>query len=682
MRNMKKLAIFAIIFLGSLLFSNTSWAKPLTMDEALDAVCRVSTNSARGSGTVFAEDEEKYYVLTNGHVVGKSSRGHLEFFQEGYKSAMIPFKTEYSTYEEGTALDLAVLSVKKKYFGRYPPRVIPLAPKGTVIKPNDLIMGGGCPSAQWACYWKSRVRSNTGAVISFNAAPIGGQSGSGVLILVKDDKGELHSRIGILLAWRVGDGAWSDDGPDDYGAGLSLKQIYEIMDGNGRGYPIETSYNLGYENEKIKKNTKSAEERLNAICPHCKTKIKDNVVIPHNGRLRRTDDGHFMFCPKLKFPDGGVADTAQYYGGIKVGELYEDNGIFPWCPWNHPRPPQPQPPNPGGPNPGGPNPPDGGGGFNPWPGRPDPGPNPPVDPPVDFEKERQEYLDKISQLQEKLTNLESLSETLKAELSGVSGNLSSANNEISGLKDLLGAVEGQKQSLNSRIEQLLVFVKDKDQIINQLKDNSAHYLDEPTGGNGNAVENVGFALGGASLGALALKYGVPLILGRIGRRRRKNGKNVDENQDEGYDNNAEDHIKEDSSTERSNVQKHVHEHEHIHKHKHANDYIVPLDQLPEGKTTNEIDCMTGEDHSSGLNPGFVPYGMPVAEPHYQQPVAAHGLPPQFLHVPFGTRKTVTSEQIMTVFGELVNEYRNDQTMTMAQIDTLLRHRLKERYNIE
>ena len=59
MRNMKKLAIFAIIFLGSLLFSNTSWAKPLTMDEALDAVCRVSTNSARGSGTVFAEDEEK-----------------------------------------------------------------------------------------------------------------------------------------------------------------------------------------------------------------------------------------------------------------------------------------------------------------------------------------------------------------------------------------------------------------------------------------------------------------------------------------------------------------------------------------------------------------------------------------------------------------------------------------------
>ena len=80
-----------------------------------------------------------------------------------------------------------------------------------------------------------------------------------------------------------------------------------------------------------------------------------------------------------------------------------------------------------------------------------------------------------------------MSETLKAELSGTTGNLSSANNEISGLKDLLGAVEGQKHSLNSRIEQLLVFVKDKDQIINQLKDNSVHYLDGATGGNGRVI---------------------------------------------------------------------------------------------------------------------------------------------------------------------------------------------------
>ena len=92
-----------------------------------------------------------------------------------------------------------------------------------------------------------------------------------------------------------------------------------------------------------------------------------------------------------------------------------------------------------------------------------------------------------------------------------------------------------------------------------------------------------------------------------------------------------------------------------------------------------MDCPTGD---RGLNPGFVPYGFPVGQPYHQQPVAMQGLPPQFLNVPFSTRKKASAEQIMTVFGELINEYQDDQTMTMNQIDTLLRHRLKEKFNIE
>ena len=38
--------------------------------------------------------------------------------------------------------------------------------------------------------------------------------------------------------------------------------------------------------------------------------------------------------------------------------------------------------------------------------------------------------------------------------------------------------------------------------------------------------------------------------------------------------------------------------------------------------------------------------------------------------------------VMTAFGELTNEYQNDQTMTMNQLDTLIRQRLKEKFNIE
>ena len=659
---MNKFLCSVILFLGLSLSSSLAYAQPLTIDEALDAVCRVNTSSGRGSGTVFQEDKENYYVMTNGHVVGRSRRGHLEFFQDGYKSAMLPFKTEYVAYEEGTALDLAVLSVKKKYFGRYPPRVIPLAPKGTQFGPNDLVMAGGCPSAQWACAWKGRVIKNSGAVISFNAAPIGGQSGSGVLILIKDDKGELHTRIGFLLAWRVGDGAWTDDGPNDYGAGLSLKQIYSIMEGNGRGHPIETSHNLVYEKEKPK-NTKSAEERLNRVCPHCKHKIKDHVVIPHEGGLRRTDNGEFMFCPELKFQDGGIADTAKYYGGIRVGELYEGNGLFPWCPWNRCPPPNPNPPNPN------PNPPDGGGGFDSWPGRPDPGGpvDPPVDPPVDFDKERQEYLDKITELQEKLTNLEALSESLKAELSGVSGNLANSNNEINGLKELLGRVEGQKGLLASRIEELMGIVQNKDSQISDLAENGVHYLDGATGGNGNTVENVSFTLGGMSLGMLALKYGVPFLLNR--RRKRKRKKEDDESDDNGYDIDRE--LPSDDGCDDC-VQRHVHEHQHygipdcgpVRPPEHKDEYVMDRRDLPKGRSVDEIPN------------DFLPYGFKA------DTVSSPGLAPQLPHVPFGSRKSIGPEQIMTTLGELVNEYGDDHTMTAFQIDTLLRQRLKKKYNIE
>jgi hypothetical protein len=662
---MKKLIQAVVVLAIMTLFPALGFAKPLTMDEALEGVCRVNTSEGRGSGTVFQEDEDKYYILTNGHVVGRARRGHVEFFQDGYKSAMIPFKTEYTAYEDGTALDLSIISVKKKYFGHYPPRVIPLAPKGTPIKANDLIIAGGCPSAQWACSWKGRVIRNHGATVSFNAAPIGGQSGSGVLINVKDSEGELQTRIGILLAWRVGDGAWTDDGPTDYGAGLSLKQIYAIIEGDGQGHPIEASYNVVYEKDETKK---SAKERLNQVCPHCGHKISDHVVIPKDGGLRRTKKGEFMFCPELKFQDGGIADTARYYGGIRVGELYEGNGLFPWCPFNRCPPPNPNP----NPNP---QPPDNGGGFNGWPGRPDPGD--PVDPPPDFDKERQEYLDKITELKEKLTNLEALSESLKAELSGTNSSLLDSQNEVNGLRDLLGTVEGQKDTLKSRIDQLLGFIVEKDGEISNLKEGSGHYMDDVTGGNGNTVENVSFTLGGASLGMLALKYGVPFLLNRRRRRRKEeeDEKEIDNDREEGYN------IDGDASG-CSEVEKHIHEHEHIHNHKHShdNEYVMPLESLPQGKTTNDIDK---DLQQGGLHPGFAPYGgLPVVEPHYQQVVAAHGLPPQFLNVPFSTRKQATAEQIMTIFGELVNEYQNDQTMTMNQIDTLLRQRLKEKFNIE
>jgi hypothetical protein len=270
-------------------------------------------------------------------------------------------------------------------------------------------------------------------------------------------------------------------------------------------------------------------------------------------------------------------------------------------------------------------------------------------------------------LQTKLNSLESLSESLKAELGGTNSNLLEAENAVNGLRDLLGAVEGQKDSLKSKIDDLLGVVKTKDDKIADLAENGVHYLDGATGGNGNTVENVSFTLGGVSLGMLALKYGAPLLLGR--RRRRKKKKEDDENDDNGYDIGREPPSDEGCD---DCVQRHMHEHQHHGlpdcspntRPNHPQEYVMDRRDLPRGRSVDEIP----DD--------FLPYGFKT------NTVSSPGLAPQLPHVPFGSRKSIGPEQIMTALGELVNEYGDDHTMTAFQVDTLLRQRLKKKYNIE
>ena len=227
---------------------------------------------------------------------------------------------------------------------------------------------------------------------------------------------------------------------------------------------------------------------------------------------------------------------------------------------------------------------------------------------------------------------------------------------------MLGRVEGQKTNLEIKISQLINLVEEKDSLL----DNSGHYLDDATGGNGNAVENVSFTLGGASLGMLALKYGVPFLL----RRRRKRKKEDDENGDDGYDIDREAAPSDDGCDDC--VQKHVHEHQHygipdcgpVRPQDHSEEYVMDRRDLPKGRGVDEIPN------------DFLPYGFKA------DPVSSPGLKPQLPHVPFGSRKSIGPEQIMTALGELVNEYGDDHTMTAFQIDTLLRQRLKKKYNIE
>ena len=52
-----------------------------------DATVRVSVSGGTGTGTIYKEDKDYYYVLTNEHVAGKvGTRVGLEFTKDHYPS--------------------------------------------------------------------------------------------------------------------------------------------------------------------------------------------------------------------------------------------------------------------------------------------------------------------------------------------------------------------------------------------------------------------------------------------------------------------------------------------------------------------------------------------------------------------------------------------------------------------
>ena len=190
------------LFSVLILFCTTGvLAEPLSLNEVMEGVCRINSGGGWGTGTCIAEDENDYYILTNAHVVGRARTVNVEFFKWGYKTKPIPARVTWRRLQG--SLDAAIIRVNKSHFGNYGPRVIPLAPEGSRITSNDYIMAAGCPSARWVQGWEGRVIQNQNSRVIFGPRPIGGQSGTGIMVLIPDNDGEYHTRVGILLTWSI-----------------------------------------------------------------------------------------------------------------------------------------------------------------------------------------------------------------------------------------------------------------------------------------------------------------------------------------------------------------------------------------------------------------------------------------------------------------------------------------------
>jgi hypothetical protein len=237
---MKKWIIPIAIIALSLSVVVFAQAEPLNLNQISEAACMVSAGNDSvlniGSGTCVKEDDKYFYILTNGHVVENYKTVTVEFFKAGYKARGIRGEVIWQRYAEKTDVDFAIIRVNKSDFGKYPPRVIPLAPKGYRIVSGNYIAAVGCPSARWAQAWEGHVLSIYSDRIIFTPPPIGGQSGSGIVVMIKGKDNKWYTRIGAVLTWRI------EEGQTAQGGAIPISSLYALMENKHVDYKIPAIY--------------------------------------------------------------------------------------------------------------------------------------------------------------------------------------------------------------------------------------------------------------------------------------------------------------------------------------------------------------------------------------------------------------------------------------------------------
>ncbi len=147
-------------------------------DMCREATVRIRNGSSMGSGTVFRESSDAFYILTNAHVAGTQlgNRVELEFWREGHQSRPVPGETVAVAYIPRAYRDIAVVKVDKTSLGTYSPPIIPLAGSQDSFNYQN-IYSVGCPSGRWPTAFEGfalRRQANGGDTIHFVPMPAGG----------------------------------------------------------------------------------------------------------------------------------------------------------------------------------------------------------------------------------------------------------------------------------------------------------------------------------------------------------------------------------------------------------------------------------------------------------------------------------------------------------------------------
>ena len=181
-----------------------------------DATVRVSVSGGTGTGTVYKEDENYYYILTNQHVAGNvgTSVG-LEFTKDHYPSPRFVGTVTKSVKRPG--IDVAEVRLLKNALPRgLTLPVIPLAEPGDA--PRELyLITAGCQAGERPSIQMTLTLEDQGKLIYYLPTSRPGRSGSS---LVNREGTKIYG----LVAWMTG-------GRDSKGLAMGVEVIRPILTG-------------------------------------------------------------------------------------------------------------------------------------------------------------------------------------------------------------------------------------------------------------------------------------------------------------------------------------------------------------------------------------------------------------------------------------------------------------------
>lgn len=218
---MREIRAFLILFL----FVVPCYAENTTMEDGFYATARITkretptAESGCGTGVVWKETKDYFWILTAAHIVEETGPVEVEFFYTGKQSHVMKGEATHVNWNKRIyRLDLALIRLPKTELKDYPPpNPIPLGDRDRMIRINETIISVGCANAAWPTAFIGHVSGVDGtSIFKFLPCPLGGRSGSAIF-----DSG-CNEIIGIIVR--------GDEKNGTGGRAIGLKQIYTEFD--------------------------------------------------------------------------------------------------------------------------------------------------------------------------------------------------------------------------------------------------------------------------------------------------------------------------------------------------------------------------------------------------------------------------------------------------------------------